>query len=147
VVSMLDGRVARDLVEKATTDLRTLFRKGEGWIPVVCLLGVVDMHDGIAMIAPLRLRTSDTTVSGGGRADLSTERLDLSIRAEGESPGLLALHVPLRISGRFDAPEITPTTSPARPNAAGAGALAPKLAQLAEHNPCRHERPGPSKAN
>ena len=40
VLAMTDGRVARDLVERASTDLRTLFRNGEGWTQVTCLLGI-----------------------------------------------------------------------------------------------------------
>jgi uncharacterized protein involved in outer membrane biogenesis len=144
VVSMTQGRVARDLVEKAATDLRSLVRKGEGWVPVACLLGVVDLRNGIATIAPLRLRTSETTVVGGGRADLSAEQVDLTIKAEGGSPSVFALQVPLRISGRFDKPTIAPTIgssaawldAPARTDTAHP--LAPALEQLAERNPCRH---------
>jgi hypothetical protein len=89
------------------------------------------------------LRTPDTSVVGGGRVDLTTERLDLTIRADGDSPGLFALHVPLRISGRLDKPDVTPTIgasaagrdAPARTDATRP--LAPALAQLAARNPCR----------
>ncbi len=59
VLAMAQGQVARDLVEKASTDLRTLFRKGEGVAQLSCLVGYVELENGRATIAPLRLRTPE----------------------------------------------------------------------------------------
>ncbi|MEJ0069078.1 MAG: AsmA family protein [Pseudomonadota bacterium] len=143
VLAMRDGRVARDLIEKASTDLRTIFRKGEGSVPVTCLLGVVELQNGLATIAPLRLRTPDTTLIGGGSADLAAARLDLTIKAEGGSPSIFALQVPIRISGSLDKPSIAPAIgasaawldAPARNDAIRK--LAPALEPLAARNACR----------
>jgi hypothetical protein len=113
-------------------------------VPVACLLGVVALQNGIATVAPLRLRTPDTILVGGGQANLATNQLDLTIKAEGGSNSIFALQVPLRISGRFDRLSVSPTigSSAAWLDAASRDAatlrLAPALAQLADRNACRH---------
>jgi AsmA family protein len=141
VLAMTDGRVARDLVERASADLRTLFRKGEGWMPVTCLLGIVDLQDGIATISPLRLRTPDTTLVGFGHANLVTKQVDMIVKTETGATGLLALKLPLRVSGSFDKLTVAPTfgSSATEPAVGDPGhLLKPELQLLAERNPCRH---------
>jgi uncharacterized protein involved in outer membrane biogenesis len=101
VLAMTQGQVARALLEQAATDLRALFRPGVGMARITCLLGVVDLRNGIGTIAPLWLRTPETTLIGGGSVDLLTQRLDLTIRSEAASTGIFALGMPLRISGPF----------------------------------------------
>ena len=144
VLGMVGGRVARDLVERASTDLRALFRKGEGWARVSCLLGIAELRNGIATIAPLRLRTPETTLLGVGRADLAARRLDMTVKTQTGGTSVLALRLPLRISGDFDALSVAPSlgASAAGPEAAGDGdpghLTTPELQLLAERNPCRH---------
>jgi uncharacterized protein YhdP len=137
---MTGGRVTRDLLEKASTDLRSLFRKGEGAVPIACLLGVLTLRDGVATIAPLRLRTPDATLIGGGQIDLVRQRVDLTVKSQNEA-SVFALGVPLHVTGGFgkigvapavggsawlDAPELN---EPAR-------RLPPPLQPLATRNPC-----------
>jgi uncharacterized protein involved in outer membrane biogenesis len=141
VLAMMDGRVASDLVERASVDLRTLFRKGEGWMQVTCLLGIVDLQDGIARISPLRLRTPDTTLVGFGNANLVTKRVDMILKTETGTTSVLALKLPLRISGSFDKLTVAPSSdsSVSEPAASDPGRLLqPELQRLAEGNPCRH---------
>jgi uncharacterized protein involved in outer membrane biogenesis len=141
VLSMTDGRIIRDLVERAYTDLRTLFRKDERWMPVTCLLGIADLQDGVATISPLRLRTPDTTLVGFGRANLITKRVDLIVKPETGSTSLLALKLPLRITGSFDRLSVAPSfeSSASEPPVGDPGhLLKPELQLLAERNPCRH---------
>jgi uncharacterized protein involved in outer membrane biogenesis len=141
VLAMTDGRVARDLVERASADLRTLFRKGEGWMPVTCLLGIVDLQDGIATISPLRLRTPDTMLVGFGHANLVTKQVDMIVKTDTGATGLLALKLPLRVSGSFDKLTVAPSfdSSATEPAVGDPGhLLKPELQLLAERNPCRH---------
>ncbi|MFX8527662.1 hypothetical protein ABTM08_19685, partial [Acinetobacter baumannii] len=70
VIGMQGGLIARDLLEKLSGDLRTLLRKGEGRTQISCLLGVVVLRDGIARLAPLRLRAAEGVAIGGGQIDL-----------------------------------------------------------------------------
>jgi len=141
VLTMTDGRVVHDLVERASTDLRTLFRKGEGWTPVTCLLGIVDLRDGIASISPFRLRTPDTTLVGLGHANLATKRVDMIVKTETGATSLLALKLPLRVSGGFDKITVAPSFDSTAPELAVGDPghlLKPELQLLAERNPCRH---------
>lgn len=139
VLGMVDGRIARDLIERASTDLRTLFRKGEGWAQLSCALGTVRLQDGMAMIATMRLRTPDTTLTGEGQVDLVNKSVDVTVQTESGATSLLALRLPLRVSGTFDGLSVAPvfSTSTAQPKG-GAGDLAnPALQRLVERNPCR----------
>jgi uncharacterized protein involved in outer membrane biogenesis len=141
VLTMTDGRVVRDLVERASADLRTLFRKGEGWTPVTCLLGIVDLRDGIASISPFRLRTPDTTLVGLGHANLATKHVDMIVKTETGATSLLALKLPLRVSGGFDKITVAPSFDSTAPEPAVGDPghlLKPELQLLAERNPCRH---------
>jgi uncharacterized protein involved in outer membrane biogenesis len=140
-VAMRDGQIARDFIEKASTDLRVLFRTGEGWVAASCLLGVVNLRDGIATIAQLRLRTPDTTLVGSGMADLKTDRLDMTIHADSAGSSVFALNVPLHVAGKFVALSVLPTIGPpaAAPRDTPAGTrLPPDLEALVASNPCRN---------
>jgi uncharacterized protein involved in outer membrane biogenesis len=108
VFAMIDGKVSRDVVEKASADLRTLFRKGKGMSAVECLLGVATVKGGVAQVLPLILRTPEATLTGGGTIDLAKSTLDLTIRSDPKSTGFFALDLPIRISGALDAPKAAP---------------------------------------
>jgi uncharacterized protein YhdP len=108
VFAMTDGKVSRDVLEKASADLRTIFRKGEGMSPVECLLGIASVKNGIAQVAPLVLRTPEATLTGGGTIDLGKRTVDLTIRSDPKSTGFFALDLPIRISGLLDAPKAAP---------------------------------------
>jgi uncharacterized protein involved in outer membrane biogenesis len=101
VVTMREGTVARDLLEKSSTDLRTLFRKGEGRSHIECLLAVAVLQNGIARVQPLSLRTPDANLNGGGTVDLKRKRLDLTVKSDPHSTGFFALDIPLRVAGPF----------------------------------------------
>lgn len=135
VLSMTQGRVSRDLLERASVDLRTLFRAGEGSAPLTCLLGVAALRDGVAAVGPLRLRTPSTTLVAGGRVDLVGDRIDLVVRSAGGS--FFALKVPLRISGSLSKitarPALGADLPPLRPENVDLG---PGLRQLADGNSC-----------
>jgi uncharacterized protein involved in outer membrane biogenesis len=140
VLAMTGGRVSRDLIERASTDLRTLFRSGEGWMPVSCLLGIAVLRNGVATIAPLRLRTPETTLVGGGQVDLVTGKVDMTVKTEAGSTSLLALKLPLRISGDFNGLHALPSfaASAPPPTIGDPGHLATtELQLLAERSPCR----------
>lgn len=144
-LAMTEGRVARDLLEKASTDLRALFRAGEGSAAITCLLGVMNMQNGIGHVAPLTLRTPETNLLGGGTIDFVNRSLDLTIKGDASS-SILALNIPLRLSGDLTSPHITPAIGAALP-APDARALTDAMAQwppalqnLAERNSCLPSR-------
>ena len=141
VLAMSGGRVARELLEQASTDLRAIFRKGEGSVAITCLLGVGTLRDGVATIAPLRLRTPDATLIGGGQIDLVKQRVDLTVKSEDEA-SIFALGVPLHVTGGFAKVAVEPALgssaswldAPQRNEPTRR--LAPALQPLAARNPC-----------
>jgi AsmA family protein len=147
-VSMKGGTIARQVIEMASTDIRLLFRKAQGTTPVSCLLGVLNMNDGVGTISPLRIRTASGTVVGEARFDLYRRTLDLMIGSQPASTGIFALDIPIRVYGTFANPTVRPAQwSPAsRAKFATATVptrLPPSLQQLVNQNPCLHPRAGP----
>lgn len=137
IISMRTGRIARSLIEHASTDLLSLFRKGVGSLPISCALASLELRDGRFAVDPLLLRTADTAVRATGLVDALRRALDLEISARGGT-SLLALNVPVRISGSFD----HVTVQPAIGSGAGVGGrgpslrLTPEMADFLKRNAC-----------
>ena len=136
VFAMIDGKVSRDVLEKASADLRTLFRKGEGMSAVKCLLGIAIVKNGVAQISPLILRTPEATLTGGGTIDLAKNNLDLTIRSDPKSTGFFALDIPIRISGTLDAPKAAPDSKSKFKPALALPELAKPIRKVAEESRC-----------
>jgi len=136
VFAMIDGKVSRDVIEKASVDLRTVFRKGKGMSAVKCLLGVATVKNGIAQVSPLILRTPDATLTGGGTIDLQKNALDLTIRSDPKSTGFFALDLPIRISGALDAPSAAPDSKSKFKANLALPDLPKAIRQVAEHSGC-----------
>lgn len=136
VFAMIDGQVSRDVVEKASTDLRTVFRKGEGMSKVKCLLGVAAVKNGVAQVSPLVLRTPEATLTGGGTIDLLKNTVDLTIRSDPKSTGFFALDIPIRIAGALASPSAGPDSkSKFEPNLA-LPELPKAIRKVAENSRC-----------
>jgi uncharacterized protein involved in outer membrane biogenesis len=141
VLAVTQAHVARDLIEKVSTDVRSLFRTREGVVEVTCLLGVVDLRNGIGTVRPLRMRTSDGTLVGGGQVDFLRQRLNLTIQSESASTSFFALDVPVRVSGDFQRLSIQSQIGPSGVSFSPAGNdplndLPQDLRSLAERNSC-----------
>mgnify|MGYP004706881087 FL=1 len=109
-VSMEKGEIAKEIVEAASMDLRLLFRHAKGVTPITCLLGVLQMHQGIGTVIPLRLRTGEGTIAAKANFDLNRRWLDLVFASRPFSTSFFALDVPVRVSGPFDAPTLSLAT-------------------------------------
>jgi hypothetical protein len=105
---MSGGRVQREIIEMASTDLRSLFRTAEGMTPLSCLLAVAQINRGVGEVAPLRLEAATGTIAGVASFDLNRQVLDLVIGSEGATTGFFALDIPMRVSGSFADPSIRP---------------------------------------
>ena len=105
VLSMSSGQMSREFLQMASIDVRLLFRKGQGSTPVSCFLGVISERNGAATVVPLRLRTSDGNVFGGGQVDLLRQTLDLHMQTESSTTHFFALDLPLHIEGTFANPK------------------------------------------
>ncbi|PKU22483.1 hypothetical protein CWS72_21390 [Telmatospirillum siberiense] len=137
VMWMTGGGLSRDLLEKASIDIRRLFRAPKGMVPISCLLGVIDMHGGIGTISPLRIRTNDGTIAGQGRFDLPGDRIDLVIASQSATTSDFALDIPLRISGSIMEPDVGLASGDGlAPADADPHDLLPALRDVARRNAC-----------
>ena len=142
VIAMREGQVGRSLIEKASVDLKALLRQSDQWLPVSCMVGVIDLRNGFTKISPLRLRTPRTTLVAAGLIDLPTERLNMVLRAESDEASFLALKLPIKIAGDLNNPAVGPAMGPTvswldeqRPSDPGQW-MTPELRALAVENPC-----------
>ena len=135
VLAMREGKVSKNVLEKASTDLRTIFRKGEGMSRVDCLLGVAEIKNGIAAVSPLSLRSPDAKLIGGGTVDLRKRSLDLVIKSDPKSTGFFALDIPIHITGPLAHPSAEPS-SKAKLNDPPPPSLAPETRLLAQQSGC-----------
>ena len=107
VLTMTGGTVDHQLVSLASTDIRSLFgRTGSGKLN--CLLVILNLQDGHGTIAPLRIKTSDGTITGGGFYDIRRDYLDMTIGTQSATTSFFSLDVPVRISGPATDPDISP---------------------------------------
>ncbi len=142
VVAMNEGRIARAILEMAATDLRSLFRDREGTAKIHCVLGILDLENGVGRVPVLKLRTADATLNGGGTVNLVKERVDMTFMTAPDSTGFFALDVPFRVHGNLANPSIEPQLGGPKPGefavADQRGAdLPPELRKLVEANACR----------
>ncbi len=144
-ISMTSGTVSREVIEMASQDVRLLFRKPKGTVPVSCLLAVLEMRAGVGTVAPLRVRSATGTIVGSAQFDLYRRTFDLTIGSQSSTTSDFALDVPIRVYGAF----ASPTVRPAQWTAAGRAALAeaeqttrlpPDLRQIGRSNPCLSPR-------
>jgi AsmA family protein len=104
VMAVTGGSIASEILEEASTDLFTLFRKKQGRVPVTCLFGVGTFKDGIVHLGPLHLRASDVALNGSGRVDLLRRQMDIILQPR--SGRTFALDRPLSIEGSLTKPSI-----------------------------------------
>jgi hypothetical protein len=97
VVAMESGKIDRDIVRKASTDIRMLFGSDSGVRQLKCLLGVLNLRDGKGTIGPVRIKSSAGTIAGSGTYDSVNDLVDLVIGAKSKS--WFSLDVPVRIAG------------------------------------------------
>jgi hypothetical protein len=101
-LSITNGTIARELLEKASSDLRALFRDKPGMVPISCFLAVGDLIDGILYVETVRLRAADVQLEARGLADLLRQHVDIVLRSR--SGGRLAVDHPLSIRGSLSNP-------------------------------------------
>lgn len=97
VLAMDAGTIERDIVRKASTDIRMLFGSDNGVRKLRCLLAVLNLRDGKGTIGPARIKSTAGTIAGSGTYDSVHDTLDLVIGAQSKS--WFSLDVPVRIAG------------------------------------------------
>ena len=139
VAVMEGGSVSRQIVQLASTDVRALFSGSGGQVPVSCAAAVIDIRAGAGTVSPLRIRSEPGTIAARGRFDLYRGTVDLTVSSETRS--LLALDVPVQISGSLTSPVVRPAILSAAGRAQLAagddlGRLLPEVQAVARRSRC-----------
>jgi hypothetical protein len=116
--------------------LRLLFGKPEGTVRIVCVLGVLQLQDGIGRLAPLRIRTADGSVAAGGTIDLRRDAVDLTVASEAGSTSLFALDVPFHVAGPILSLHVSPAPGSATHADADPRAMPAALQGVVRRSPC-----------
>ena len=103
------GSVRESLAEITGIDLRGLgliLTKDKRQVPLRCAAAVFKDHDGTLTAERLVADTDSVLIEGGGRIDLGTETLDLSISGHPKSPRLFKFRSPVLIQGTLEHPVV-----------------------------------------
>jgi uncharacterized protein involved in outer membrane biogenesis len=140
-LAITKGQVARQVLQMASTDLSLLFHKEGGMTPILCFLAVANVRDGIAALSPLRMRTQDGTLVGGGSVNLRHQTLDITFATVSETTGFFSLDIPIHVTGSLADPSLHPGSKGEIDTLVAQAAwnlrqLPPDLAPVATDNPC-----------
>jgi uncharacterized protein involved in outer membrane biogenesis len=136
VIVMSGGKLSNLLLEIVGIDIAEAlgFVIGEDRpVPVRCAVADFKLSDGVLKTQTFVVDTTDTNVTGEGKIDLGSEKMDLKLEAHPKDPSLLAARTPVLINGRLGDPQfgIDPSQAIARGAAAAVlGALLTPLAAL-----------------
>jgi len=111
VFTMNQGVIAKNLLEKASTDLRALVRRNDGDVTLQCMIGIMTLRNGVGTINPLRLSAPQDRLTGIGQADFIHQSINIIMKSDAKTTGFFALDIPLRISGPFSNIGIMPALS------------------------------------
>ena len=106
VATMGNGSVSARLVELASTDVAGLFRSSGTMTKLSCLLAVADIHGGVARLGPVRLRSAQGTIVAHGTVNLPRDALDVVVAGEDSTTGVLALDIPVHVTGSLGDPSV-----------------------------------------
>ncbi len=121
-----DGTVSHILVEAAGVDIAQalgVYVKGDDKLPMQCALAQFDLVNGKVMPEVFLIDTKDTTMLVDGDLSLATESLDLRMTAHPHDFSPLALRTPVKVTGTFTDPHISPEAKPLVMRAGAAVAL------------------------
>lgn len=110
-VTMKDGRLRDDLIDMASADLLKLlspFGSREKGIGINCLVGRYTIRRGRLRSLVTLFDTTRASVQGKGSANLANETLDFSLVPHAKEVSVMALLVPVKITGPFAAPSVYP---------------------------------------
>lgn len=138
VLVLREGRIARSLAERVSTDIRALFRDRSGWTPIECFVGLAEIENGTGRIRPLRAVTPDMALRMTGTVAFDRRRLDLLIETDSRGMDLLRLNMPIRVRGSFDDIGIAPLVGPTPPTPANwpLDRFPPSAQAIARGNAC-----------
>jgi uncharacterized protein involved in outer membrane biogenesis len=122
------GRISNRGLQLWTSDLFVTMLSGR-WLrqpveDINCIVGHIDVADGVAKTDKLLLDTARFTLAGSGALDLDTEEIDFLLSPNPKRRRLVSLANPVRVSGTLADPQVAITVLPRRRTATTSGLLA-----------------------
>jgi uncharacterized protein involved in outer membrane biogenesis len=105
------GDIRAAFAELTGIDLKgvgLLLTKNEGRAPIRCGVARFDITDGTATAQSFVLDTQNVLITGKGKIDLGTEKLDLSLQGQPKKIHLVRLRAPVDIKGQLMKPTFGP---------------------------------------
>ncbi|MBT3915809.1 MAG: AsmA family protein [Rhodospirillaceae bacterium] len=111
-IIMKEGEVASKYLDLIAADLlKSIVPGGSAdTTKINCLVNRFDIKNGIATNTGMLFDTEKMTISGGGKIDLRTEKLDMKIKPQPKDASLLSLATPIDIGGTLKSPTALPST-------------------------------------
>jgi AsmA family protein len=111
-IIMKEGEVASKYLDLIAADLlKSIVPGGSAdTTKIKCLVNRFDIKNGIATNTGMLFDTEKMTISGGGKIDLRTEKLDMKIKPQPKDASLLSLATPIDIGGTLKSPTALPST-------------------------------------
>jgi AsmA family protein len=142
-IIMRDGVVATKYLDLIAADLvKTAIPGGPDTTKINCLVNRFDIKQGIATNTAMVFDTEKMTISGAGKVDLRSEKLDLKIKPAPKDASLVSIAVPIDVGGTLKSPTVLPSTTAVLKGIAGlalgpVGLLALTVsAGSSDKNPC-----------
>lgn len=112
-LSLANGRISRQLIRIASTDIRAALHSDATIIPISCLTARAHFARGVSTDTMFRLNTPEGSLLGAGSLDLARQQMDLSFQTQSETTSSYAADLPVRLSGPISDPHIGIAAAPA----------------------------------
>jgi AsmA family protein len=144
-LAMEGGEISNLLIEFAGIDIAealSLYVTKDKNIAIRCLVGDFGLKDGVALANVFVFDTTDTIVTGDGKISFENETLHLVLYPKPKDMSILALRVPLTITGTFKHPKASPDKGALALKGGAALALGALVGPLAAILPLIETGPG-----
>jgi uncharacterized protein involved in outer membrane biogenesis len=112
LVVMSDGQMSSFFIELIGLDvfetLGVAISPGAESVPIRCLVGNLDVEQGVVTPRALVLDTTDTNIVGKGKVDLGQEHVDLTFIPYAKDFSPLTMRAPISVAGPLASPTIFP---------------------------------------
>lgn len=125
--SLRRGQVSHLVIEATGLDIAQalgVLLKGDTALPVSCALADMRAERGVLRPRALVIDTGDSTLWADGSVSLKDETLDMRVLVAPKDFSPLALRVPLKVKGTFNAPRVSIEKGPLAAKLGGAALLA-----------------------
>ena len=109
-LGMEGGQLSNLLIELIGLDVAEslgFFLAGDKPVPVRCIVGDFKVKDGVMNSEAIVIDTNDTNITGKGRINLSSEKMNIELRPKPKDGSILSLKSPIFVEGTLKKPSVS----------------------------------------